>query len=194
MARRLATEYVKARMQMTEPQLTLFLSSLPSQTLVWRVKVMDNGNQEVVLEDGQGDAITFLFEKQGNRYVCVTSCRLLRPKLTQIMHKLVMEFRGEAVVNRIFAGFTMQYVYTEGKVCQIVEQQGEQARIVYEQKDFARDLQIMYGQDIVEQQIAAIREQINELLDARNRDSGDQVASIDQQLHTLSHQLFVLEA
>ncbi|TVX87231.1 non-ribosomal peptide synthetase module [Paenibacillus agilis] len=194
MARRLATEYVKARMQMTEPQLTLFLSSLPGQTLVWRVKVMDNGNQEVVLEDGQGDAITFLFEKQGNRYVCVTSCRLLRPKLTQIMHKLVMEFRGEAVVNRIFAGFTMQYVYAEGKVCQIVEQQGEQARIVYEQKDFARDLQMMYGQDIVEQQIAVIREQINELLDARNRELNDQVTFIDQQLHELSHQLFVLEA
>ncbi|MCG7410183.1 non-ribosomal peptide synthetase module [Paenibacillus sp. ACRRX] len=195
MARRLATEYVKARMQLTETQLSRFIQSLVGQSLVWHVKVLENGNQEVVLEDDQGDEVTFLFEKQGNRYVCVTSCRLVHPKLTQVMHKLVATFRGEAVVNRIFAGFTMTYYYVEGAVRKIEEYKDDQFRTIYEHKDTVRELQLLYKQDTVEQEISYIQRRINRLLDARNRAMTDMdITHIDQQLNELVHQLFVLEA
>ncbi|EPY08740.1 hypothetical protein AZ66_03590 [Paenibacillus sp. E194] len=194
MARRLATEYVKASLQLTEAQLTRFVQSLAKQSIVGRVKVLENGNQEVVLEDGQGDEIIFLFEKQGNRYVCVTSCRLVHPKLTQVMHKLVATFRGEAVVNRIFAGFTITYYYADGAVRKIVEQK-EEPRVIFEHKDTVQDLHHMYRNEHVEIRIASIKERINNLLDKRNRSlSADEVQAVDQQLAALAKQLFILEA
>lgn len=194
MARRLATEYVKASLQLTEAQLTRFVQSLAKQSIAGRVKVLENGNQEVVLEDGQGDEIIFLFEKQGNRYVCVTSCRLVHPKLTQVMHKLVATFRGEAVVNRIFAGFTITYYYADGAVRKIVEQK-EEPRVIFEHKDTVLDLQNMYRNDRVEMRIAGIRERINSLLDKRNHSlSADEVRAVDLELAEMAKQLFILEA
>ncbi|EJW17026.1 non-ribosomal peptide synthetase module [Paenibacillus alvei] len=194
MARRLATEYVKASLQLTEAQLTRFVQSLAKQSIVGRVKVLENGNQEVVLEDGQGDEIIFLFEKQGNRYVCVTSCRLVHPKLTQVMHKLVATFRGEAVVNRIFAGFTITYYYVDGAVRKIVEQK-EEPRVIFEHKDTVLDLQNMYRNDRVEIRIASIKERINSLLDKRNHSlSADEIQAVDHELAEMAKQLFILEA
>lgn len=194
MARRLATEYVKASLQLTEAQLTRFVQSLAKQSIVGRVKVLENGNQEVVLEDGQGDEIIFLFEKQGNRYVCVTSCRLVHPKLTQVMHKLVATFRGEAVVNRIFAGFTITYYYADGAVRKIVEQK-EEPRVIFEHKDTVLDLQNMYRNDRVEIRIASIKERINSLLDKRNHSlSVDEIQAVDHELAEMAMQLFILEA
>ncbi|MBG9734529.1 non-ribosomal peptide synthetase module [Paenibacillus alvei] len=194
MARRLATEYVKASLQLTEAQLTRFVQSLAKQSIVGRVKVLENGNQEVVLEDGQGDEIIFLFEKQGNRYVCVTSCRLVHPKLTQVMHKLVATFRGEAVVNRIFAGFTITYYYVDGAVRKIVEQK-EEPRVIFEHKDTVLDLQNMYRNDRVEIRIASIKERINSLLDKRNHNlSAEEIQAVDHELAEMAKQLFILEA
>lgn len=194
MARRLATEYVKASLQLTEAQLTRFVQSLAKQSIVGRVKVLENGNQEVVLEDGQGDEIIFLFEKQGNRYVCVTSCRLVHPKLTQVMHKLVATFRGEAVVNRIFAGFTITYYYVDGAVRKIVEQK-EEPRVIFEHKDTVLDLQYMYRNDRVEIRIASIKELINSLLDKRNHSlSAEEIQAVDHELAEMAKQLFILEA
>ncbi|PZM66669.1 non-ribosomal peptide synthetase module [Paenibacillus dendritiformis] len=193
MARRLATEYVKASLQLTEAQLTRFLQSLALHSV--GVKVLDNGNQEVVLEDGQGDEITFLFEKQGNRYVCVTSCRLVHPKLTQVMHKLVATFRGEAVVNRIFAGFTMTYYYEDGAVRKIEERKHQESRIIYEHKDTVRDLQKMFQKNGAELRIDSVQKQVNMLLDERNQaHSTELIQHIDAQLSRLAHQLFILEA
>lgn len=193
MARRLATEYVKASLQLTEAQLTRFLQSLALHSV--GVKVLENGNQEVVLEDGQGDEITFLFEKQGNRYVCVTSCRLVHPKLTQVMHKLVATFRGEAVVNRIFAGFTMTYYYEDGAVHKIEERKQQESRIIYEHKDTVRDLQKMFQKNGAEQHIDSLQKQVNRLLDERNQaHSTEFIQHIDAQLSRLAHQLFILEA
>ncbi|GAC41408.1 hypothetical protein [Paenibacillus popilliae] len=193
MARRLATEYVKASLQLTEAQLTRFLQSLALHSV--GVKVLENGNQEVVLEDGQGDEITFLFEKQGNRYVCVTSCRLVHPKLTQVMHKLVATFRGEAVVNRIFAGFTMTYYYEDGAVHKIEERKQQESRIIYEHKDSVHNLQKMFQKNSAEQHIDSLQKQVNMLLDERNQaHSTEFIQHIDAQLSRLAHQLFILEA
>ncbi|MGZ9585152.1 non-ribosomal peptide synthetase module [Paenibacillus marinisediminis] len=195
MARRLATEYVKARMQLTEAQLTRLLQSLVGQPIGWHVKVLENGSQEVVLEDGKGDEITFLFEKQGSRYVCATSCRLRHPILTQIMQKLMSTFRGEAIVNRVFAGFTITYFYEDGSVTKIVENKGDETRIVYEQKDTASKLQHVFVKKTVERQIGEIQHRINQLLDERNRTHDpDELTGIDGELQSMVQQLFMLEA
>lgn len=195
MAKRLATEYVRARMQLTEAQMSRLLQSLVSESITWQVKVLENGNHEVVLEDGMGDEVTFLFEKQGNRYDSVTACRLERPKLTQIMQKLLSTFRGEAVVNRVFAGFTVTYYYEDGSVRKIVENREEEARIVYERKDTVSNLQHVFVKKTVEYEIAHIRCGINRLLDERNRTyDHDELIRIDTELHQLGHRLFQLEA
>lgn len=195
MARRLATEYVRAYLQLTEIQLNRLLQSLVGQSIAWHVKVLDNGNQEIVLEDGNGDEVTFLFEKQENRYVCVTACRLEHPKLTQLMQKLVSTFRGEAIVNRIFQGFTITYFYGEGMVRKIVENRQGEMRIVYEHKDTASKLQHVFVKKTVELEIGEIHNRINRLLDERNRTHDSQViARIDGELQQMVHQLFALEA
>lgn len=194
MARRLATEYVKASLQLTEMQLIQFLQSIAKQSMIYGVKVLENGNQEVVVEDGQGDEIVFLFEKLGDRYICVTSCRLVHLKLTQVMHKLVSNFHGEAVVNRIFTGFIITYYYTDGAVRKIVEHKDE-SRIVFEYKNTVVCLHNLYYNNSVETQITNIRERINNLLDMRNRFVlVDEVRFIDSKLMALAQQLFILEA
>lgn len=194
MARRLATEYVKASLQLTEMQLIQFLQSTAKQSIIYGVKVLENGNQEVVVEDGQGDEIVFLFEKLGNRYVCITSCRLVHPKLTQVMHKLVATFHGEAVVNRIFTGFIITYYYTDGAVRKIMEHRGE-SRVVFEHKNTVVCLSDLYYNDSVETQITNIRKRIDNLLDMRNRFVlVDEVQFIDSELMALAQQLFILEA
>lgn len=195
MARRLATEYVRAHMQLTEVQLSRLLQSLVGQSIVWHVKVLDNGTQEIVLEDGKGDEVTFLFEKQENRYVCITSCRLEHPKLTQMMQKLVSTFRGEAIVNRIFQGFTITYFYMDGMVRRIVENRDGDMRIVYEHKDSASKLQHVFVKKTVEREIGETQELINRLLDERNRTHDSQeITRIDGELQQMVHQLFALEA
>lgn len=193
MARRLATEYVKASLQLAETQLTRFVQSIAKQSIMYRVKVLENGKQEVVLEDGQGDEIVFLFEKLGDRYVCETSCRLVHLKLTKVMHKLVATFRGQAVANRIFPGFTITYYYTDGLVRKIVEHK-DGARVVFEHKDTVACLHNFYHNDSVEMRIVAIRARINKLLDRRNQCLRmGEVQCIDSELTTLAQQLFILE-
>jgi len=182
-------------MQLTETQLSRLLQSLVSQSISWRVKVLENGNQEIVLEDGKGDEITFLFEKQGNRYSCVTSCLLRYPKLTQIMQKLVSTFRGDAIVNRVFAGFTVTYFYEDGSVQKIVENREEETRIVYERKNTVSKLHHVFVKETVERQIVNLKHRVNQLLDERNlTHEVDDVARIDVELQQLVQQLFVLEA
>lgn len=195
MARRLATEYVRAHLQLTEIQLNRLLQSFVGQSIVWHVKVLDNGSQEIVLEDGNGDEITFLFEKQETHYICVTSCRLEHPKLTQLMQRLVSTFRGEAVVNRIFQGFTITYFYGEGMVRKILENRDGDTRIVYEHKDTTSKLQRVFVKKTVELEIGEIHTRINRLLDERNHTHEPQeIKRIDGELQQMVHQLFALEA
>jgi hypothetical protein len=196
MAQRLATEYVKAKLQLSAEEMSRFTQFFEDQSIRYGVKVLENGNQEVILEDVTGrEEIRFVFELQDHVYVCKLSCRIVQLGLTNAMRKAVAAFRGDAIVNRIYSTYTMIYHYEDGKVRRIVESTSEGNRIVFEYKDTRGELERHYRSNFVEKEIMFVQSAINELLDLRNQSNDDvQIAEIDERLRQATHQLFVMEA
>jgi hypothetical protein len=196
MAQRLATEYVSAKLQLTSEEMKQFIRFFDDQQVCMNVKVLDNGNQELVLEDVAGkEEVTLTFERQQNHYVCELSCRLIHPKLTNAMRKAVTAFHGDAVVNRIYSHYTMIYHYTNGSVRKIVESTASGTRVVFEYKDTLGQLERVFRSRLIEREIELVNNAINELLDLRNQTKDRlQIAGIDERLSMLTRKLFVLEA
>lgn len=196
MAQRLATEYVSAKLQLTSEEMKQFIRFFDDQQVCMNVKVLDNGNQELVLEDVAGkEEVTLTFERQQNHYVCELSCRLIHPKLTNAMRKAVTAFHGDAVVNRIYSHYTMIYYYTNGSVRKIVESTSTGTRVVFEYKDTLGQLERVFRSRLIEREIELVNNAINELLDLRNQTKDRlQIAGIDERLSVLTRKLFVLEA
>ncbi|WP_239615186.1 non-ribosomal peptide synthetase module [Cohnella mopanensis] len=196
MAQRVATEYVNASLTLTEADMSRLISLCESQQLRLQVFVLDNGNQEVVLEeDAGGESIRLTFERSNGQYRCVLTCRVVQPKLTNALRKLVSSFKGDAVVNRIYQGFTMVYHYIQGNVARIVESKGTLLRTVFEHKDTLGRLESQFKLFSVEDEIDRLRGSVNELLDIRNQTKEPGlIVDIDQRLKCHSRLLFSLEA
>lgn len=194
MAQRLATEYVKATMRLSEPQMHLFLRMTEDGRLHHRVKVLDNGCQEIVLEDVSGEEVHFPFDRIEGFYICELSCRLVNQHLTNVVRKLFMAFKGDGVVHRIYEGFTMTYVYTQGTVRKIVEKTGENIRVIYEYKNTLLELQHLFQARDVEREINRVYAEIDSLLDTRNDATIEQLHQIDETLARCQKRLFELEA
>lgn len=196
MAQRVATEYVNASLILTETEMPILFSICETQQLRQQVFVLDNGNHEVVLEDDAGgETIRLTFERFRGNYVCALSCTVVQQKLTDTLRKLVASFKGDAVVNRIYPGFTMVYHYLRGKVVRIVEIKGEHIRTVFEHKDAIGLMESRFKLCSVEEEIAIVKQAVNELLDQRNAQSdAARIAEIDERLEHHSRLLFALEA
>lgn len=161
-----------------------------------QVRVLDGGNQELVLEDDAGkEEIRLTFERQEDLFVGELSCRLVYPKLTNAMRKAVSMFKGDAIVNRIYPNYTMIYHYVSGAVHKIVESSKGKSRLVYEWKNTMGQLEKRFTSLTVEQEIAFNQNAINELLDLRNQaKQAEEVAAIDERLREHAKKLFILEA
>lgn len=194
MAQRLATEYVNASMRLTEVQMSQFVHKVYDPHVRQRVKVLDNGGQEVVLEDDGGEEVHLPFERIDGFYVCEMSFRLEKPHLTNVMRLLFAAFKGSGMVTRIYNGFMMMYYYQEGRVRKIVEYSRDSYKLVFEYKDAAAELQQIYRNNDVELEIARIRKDINALLDERFIAGEADVECIDDKLRHCTRRLFVLEA
>ncbi|MDU4697043.1 MULTISPECIES: hypothetical protein [Paenibacillus] len=194
MAQRLATEYVNASMRLTEVQMSQFVHKVYDPHVRQRVKVLDNGGQEVVLEDDSGEEVHLPFERVDGYYVCEMSFRLEKPHLTNVMRLLFAAFKGSGMVTRIYNGFMMMYYYQEGRVRKIVEYSRESYKLVFEYKDQVAELQQIYRNNDVELEIERIRKDINGLLDQRFIANETDVDRIDDELRNCSRRLFVLEA
>jgi len=196
MAGRVATEYVSASITVTEAEMPDLISLCEDQQLRLQVFVLDNGNQEVVLTDeAGGEAIRLTFERHDGKLVCVMSCRVVQLKLTNALRKLVATFKGDAVVNRIYLGYTMVYHYMEGMVVRIVEDKDGELRTVFEHRDTLGRMEAQFKRRTVEEEIGILRRSVNELLDRRNRsESAAELADIDERLKHHSRLLFALEA
>ncbi|WP_201305290.1 non-ribosomal peptide synthetase module [Paenibacillus puerhi] len=195
MANRLATEYVKTCLQLTEAEMESFIRMFKDHGASMQVQVLENGNQEVVLEDDADENIVLSFERQMSLYVCQGTCRIHNKNIVNAMRKAVSLFKGDAVVHRIYAGYTMIYTYKQGAVVKITENTETLEKIVYEFRDTLGQLEKLFHKNEVEAEIDAVRAQINSLLDLRNElpDQGLR-EHIDGRLHKLTHRLFVLEA
>lgn len=195
MAQRLATEYVKTCLHLTEAEMSKFMDFLAAHQVNPKVKVTENGSQEVVFQDEAGQEVSLSFERKHGAYICQGSCRLSNPKLANLMRKAVAQFKGDAIVNRIYAAYTMKYVYKQGSVVQITEITPDRQKVVYEYKDTLGQLEQLFQQKHVEHEIMRVHAQINDLLDERNRSvAADVKRNIDEQLKKLTQKLFVLEA
>jgi hypothetical protein len=196
MAHRVATEYVNANLTVSEAEMPRLIALCETQQLHLQVFVLDNGNQEVVLEDDAGgESIRLTFERMNGNYRCSLTCRVMKPKLTNTLRKLVSSFQGDAVVNRIYQGFTMVYHYMQGSVIRIVECNGGLFRTVFEHRHPLGRLEAQFELCSVEEEISKLREAVNELLDQRitiRNPAG--LEEVDQRLKYHSRLLFALEA
>jgi hypothetical protein len=196
MAHRVATEYVNASLTLTEAEMPRLISLCEIQQLRLQVFILDNGNQEVVLEeDAGGESIRLTFERMNGEYRCVLSCRVVQPKLTNTLRKLVSSFKGDAVVNRIYSAYTIVYHYIRGAVVHIIEMNGNQTRTIFKHRDALGLIENQFKLCTVEEEISRIRSSVNELLDIRNKlNNTAQITEIDISLKYHSQLLFVLEA
>src|SRR5690606_4535038 len=146
MAQRLATEYVKTCLHLTEAEMSSFLDLLTMNQVNPRVKITENGTQEVVFQDDAGEEICLSFERKNGYLVCEGSCKIQNPKLANLMRKAVSEFKGDAIVNRIYTSYTMNYIYKRGSVVQIMEITQGSKKLVFEYKDTVGQLERMFNQ------------------------------------------------
>jgi len=196
MAKRIATEYVNARFELSSSELAKFIVFIEEQQLRLQVLVLENGNQSLVIEDVAGhEAICMTFERHYEEYVCELTCRIVELKLTNAMRKAVSAFRGNAIVNRIYSHYTMEYYYKNGGVHRIVEKNDKGERIVFVKKNTVQKLQRVFDSRLIEREIKLIHQSIDECLDLRISTSNDQeLKNIDEQLKVLTFKLFTLEA
>lgn len=195
MGQRLATDYVKTCLQLTEAEMTKFIQLFAEHEIVSQAKVYENGNQEVAFHDESGREIVLSFERKSGKYVCEGSCRISSPRLVNFMRKAVTAFKGDAVVHRIYPTYKIVYSYVKGSVVKITEVKAQQEKIIYEFKDTLGGFEQLFQSNKVEREIDEIQHRINVLLDQRNQTLLPEVSeSIDEHLRQLSHQLFVLEA
>jgi hypothetical protein len=160
-----------------------------------QVKVYENGNQDVVIQDVNNDEIVLSFERMDCKYVFTGSCRINNLNLVNVMRKAVAEFKGSALVNRIYSGYTMVYQYSFGAVMKITELKDSVEKVIYEYKDTVEQLKLLFLKHDVEEEIKTVYKQINEILDLRNVSMESTfIPQIDQRLQLLTHRLFTLEA
>lgn len=195
MAQRLSTEYVKASLTLTETEMTQLERMLMDQEIIFRVKVLENGNQQLVFRDDSGDEVIISFEFRAGMYVSEGSYRLNTLRLANLMRKAVSAFKGNAIVNRIYSNFTMVYYYERGIVVKIVEMNEQYQKTIYEYKNTAGRLEQLFNDQQIEQEIRIVREEINHLLDERIHTEAElERPRIDAKLTELTYRLFVLEA
>jgi DNA polymerase III delta prime subunit len=196
MAQRLATEYVKTRLTLTEAEMIQFIDMLQSEgSLNVTVDKGSLNGRQVVLKDESGEEVVLRFENRRGAFVSEGSCRVSNARLANLIRKAVSRFKGDAIVNRIYPAFTMKYVYRRGSVVQISEIARGKQKLVYEFKDTAGKLEQLYRLDNVEREIADVYSRIDELLDERNRtEEHDALREVDSRLTRLANKLFELEA
>ncbi len=195
MAQRLAMEYVNATMQMTEFQLEQLLHTEGTRHISHRVKVLGAGEQELVLEEAGGEEVHLTFERKGGVYIGSLSCRVENPHLMNAVRKLFFTYKGTGTVNRIYKDITMMYYYEGGSVRRISEVRPEGTKLIYQHKYSLAEMHSIYKRQTVESEIRLIRQEINRLLDIRNRVRQEAVVcEVDEQLAAAAFRLFQLEA
>ncbi|MEK3901303.1 non-ribosomal peptide synthetase module [Paenibacillus sp. FSL R7-0179] len=195
MAQRLAMEYVNATMQMTEFQLNQFLLTADTSYISHRVKVLGAGEQEIVLEEAGGEEVHLSFERKGGIYMGSLSCRVVNPHLINAVRKLFFTYKGTGTVNRIYKDLTMMYYYEGGSVRRISEVRPEGTKLIYQHKYSVAEILAVYKRQSVEGEIEQLRQEIDRLLDLRNRSRQQAVINeVDERLAEAAGRLFRLEA
>jgi len=191
MAQRVATVYKQVKLELSPHQLKEFVRLFETHHNTTQIRVFENGDTEMILFD-HGNEIPLVFHPLGPHFIFEGSFTLKDLKLANTMRKAVQECKGHALVHRLYHKHVMEYQYSYGSVIKIQEIRNDSTKLVYEYKDTIGDLTRLYQQRGVEDQIAWVRLQIDQLLDYRMK-TEDKI-TIDEKLQSLAHELFVLEA
>lgn len=198
MARRLETVYVKTCLKLTEAELLEFIDlfAVQNQWMSLQVKVYDNGNQEVVIQDFDSkDCIKLQFERKDHAFVLTEPCRFINVKLANLMRKALCQYKGDALVHRVYPDCVMEYHYMQGSVIKIVELKDGEQHLVYEYKNRLGKLEQQYLMLQAEAEIQVLKFEVDRLLDMRyGEDNSEAIQKIDSKLQEAAKQLFLLEA
>ena len=191
MAKRLATHYEFLKLELTPSQMELMIQFFENQQSTTQICVLDNGDTELTLQD-EDQVIPLTFQPYGHQYIFEGSVMVKDIKLANVIRKTIQEYHGHARVQRIYETYSMQYDYAYGNVVKIQEFRNGEVRLVFEYKDTLGELTRLYYAQGVEDEIAWVRLQIDQLLEQRNK--GFYIDEIDATLKRLAQELFVLEA
>lgn len=196
MAKRLATHFVKTCLQLSEAELLEFVKAWSEQHVASKIKVLENGNQEIVFFDkATGEEVVVTFERKSDRFVMSENLQVHSSKLAELLRKAVVRYKGNATVYRVYAGFTVVYLYEKGTVIKISETTKNRTRVIFEYRSKVEKLEQIYQADLVEKQIKSLKQRVDALLDRRLQvQEAAEILGIDQELSQLSSQLFALEA
>jgi len=195
MAKRLATTYVKTHIRLTEAEMIEFVNVFKTSGIHIHARVYDNGNHEVVLENGEGSDVTLNFEHQQGAYVFDGACTFYKAASANAMRKAISAFKGTAIAQRYYTNFLMEYCYERGVVVMITERRpGGYEKVVYTYQNRIMNLQTIYNRTDIEASIEQIKAEINQLLDLRRLVDRTRVPELDAKLTDLSRRLFALEA
>lgn len=195
MAQRLATEFVKTRLLLPESQMSKFLQHIRDTRIRCRVRVLDGGSREIVLEDESGEGVCLSFDRRRSLFVCEWSCRLVNPRLTHLVRQLLVTFKGDGMIRRIYPGFVMLDFYADGSVRRIIELTGGASRLVFEHRDQIPELEYRFRKTDIEKEIEQTRLRVDLLLDRRRSGvSAEEKQRIDRLLRQEARRLFILEA
>lgn len=191
MAQRVATVYKQITLELSPHQLKAFLNLFESHHASTQVRVYENGDTEMILFD-HGNEIPLVFHPLGLQFIFEGSFVVKDLQLANTMRKAVQEWKGHALVHRLYSKHIMEYEYAFGNVVKIQEIRGDETRLIYEYKDTIGILTRLFAERGAEDQIAWVKLQIDMLLDLRLKT--EQTEAIDMQLKELVNELFILEA
>lgn len=193
MAVRLGTEYKQMELDLNSQQLQEFMNRFKTNDFRTKARVFENGDTEFILFD-EGNEIPLAFRNMGSFFKYEGSYTIKNWKLAHAIQKAVRDFKGHALVHRVYDKHVIEYQYKYGNVALIKEFKDGKERVIYQYNDQLAQLNHLFKQQVVEDQINWIKLQIDMLLDQRLTMSKNEVHLIDNQLQKLTNELFVLEA
>jgi hypothetical protein len=196
MAKRLATQYVHTRLVLTEQDLTHLFAIVHTFGLACSIDVHTDGGCAVVIEQPHHNRCAFRFVRSAGTLLYEGPDDVADARIAHAWRAVIARFRGDATVLRVYATYTLEYVYCAGRVHTITEITDSGRKSIYSPPLHIDAHATMMHTNTVEQRIEAIKARVDCVLDARNaaHDDAYTIARIDAQLRTYAHQLFVYEA
>lgn len=192
MAQRLSTRYYLMELDISGQQLEEFVSMFKKNNFRTEVKVFENGDTELTLFDDDTE-IPLAFINMGTFFKFEGCYTIKNWHLAHMMHRVVRYFKGNALVHRIYEKLEIEYQYKDGKVSQIIEHKNGQQRLIYKLNHVVDHLNYIFKERVIEDKIAWIYLQIDQLLDRRIQVNETMKNKIDQKLKKLCKELFILE-
>lgn len=192
MARRLSTKYYFMELDVSGQQWEEVISILNRHNFTTKVKVLENGDKELILCDEEKE-IPLCFKNMGTFLKLEGSCLITNWDLAYAIQNILRQFKGDALVHRIYPQYIIEYLYVDGKVSRIMEYKHNEQRVIYEVHPALVQLYKSFKERVIEDKIAWTYLQIDQLLDRRLKADPALKQALDQELSKLAHELFILE-